>query len=381
MFDDCLPHTYPRRILLAVSGLSPQIVTETLYGLTVKQNPPFIPTEIWLITTLEGAHRARLSLLHPQEGYFHHFCREYGYPAITFTDEQIEVIRTPEGVELADIRSELHNEAAADTITRLVRQLTQDEACAIHASIAGGRKTMGYYLGYALSLFGRRQDRLSHVLVAEHYENHPDFYYPTRGSRVIHTRDNRPLDTQQATVLLADIPFLRLREDIPEPLLTGVSGFSETVNRAAALQRQTPHLTIHPDYTLEMGGERLNLQPSLVAFYLWIVQGALLYETPYAKPHEAEPERSYGASFFALYQQVRGELSDTDRTDKALKEEGMSYSYFNEKCSRVNGELERQLGKKAAAPYRIIRAGKRGASYYTVHLEREQIDGLERLGS
>ncbi len=379
MTDDRLPHTYPRRILLAVSGLSPQIVTETLYGLTVKQNPPFIPTEIWLITTLEGAHRARLSLLHPQEGYFHRFCRDYGYPAMTFTDQQIEVIRSAEGVELADIRSELHNEAAADTITRLVRQLTQDEACAIHASIAGGRKTMGYYLGYALSLFGRRQDRLSHVLVAEHYESHPDFYYPTRESRVIHTRDNRPLDTQQATVLLADIPFLRLREDIPDQLLTGASGFSETVNRAAALQQQIPHLTIHRDYTLRMGGEEVTLQPSLWAFYLWIVQGALLHETPYSKPHDADPDRHYSAAFLALYQQVRGEFSDTDRTDKVLAKEGMSGSYFGEKLSRVNKELEQQLGKRAAAPYQIVREGKRGASYYTVRLEREQIEGLEWL--
>jgi CRISPR-associated protein (TIGR02584 family) len=34
-------------------------------------------------------------------------------------------------------------------------------------SIAGGRKTMGFYAGYALSLYGRAQDRMSHVLVEE----------------------------------------------------------------------------------------------------------------------------------------------------------------------------------------------------------------------
>jgi CRISPR-associated protein (TIGR02584 family) len=28
----------------------------------------------------------------------------------------------------------------------------------------GERKTMGFYVGYALSLFGRAQDRLSHVI-------------------------------------------------------------------------------------------------------------------------------------------------------------------------------------------------------------------------
>jgi hypothetical protein len=33
------PTTYPRRVLLAVTGLSPQIVTETLYAIAVRGRP------------------------------------------------------------------------------------------------------------------------------------------------------------------------------------------------------------------------------------------------------------------------------------------------------------------------------------------------------
>ena len=57
------PERYPRRILLCVAGLSPQIVTETLYALTVIGEPRFVPTEIHLLTTAEGAERARLTVL------------------------------------------------------------------------------------------------------------------------------------------------------------------------------------------------------------------------------------------------------------------------------------------------------------------------------
>jgi len=57
-----------RKILLAVTGLSPQIVTETLYALAVGQDTPWIPDEIHLITSCEGAERARLSLLDPVAG-------------------------------------------------------------------------------------------------------------------------------------------------------------------------------------------------------------------------------------------------------------------------------------------------------------------------
>ena len=65
---------------------------------------------------------------------------------------------------LADIRDERDNAYAADQITKLIAMLTRDSERALHVSIAGGRKTLGFYAGYARSLLGRGQDRLSHVL-------------------------------------------------------------------------------------------------------------------------------------------------------------------------------------------------------------------------
>ena len=70
------PASYPRRILLAVCGLSPQIVTETLYALASAPEFPFVPTEVHLITTREGAQRAELSLLSDDLGWFHKLCAD-----------------------------------------------------------------------------------------------------------------------------------------------------------------------------------------------------------------------------------------------------------------------------------------------------------------
>ena len=69
---------YRHRILLVVTGLSPQVVTETIYALAVGHNPPFVPTEVQLLTTAEGAERARLSLLSEDPGWFGRLCRDYG---------------------------------------------------------------------------------------------------------------------------------------------------------------------------------------------------------------------------------------------------------------------------------------------------------------
>jgi CRISPR-associated protein (TIGR02584 family) len=76
------------------------------------------------------------------------------------------VIIGPDENPLEDIVTEADNVAVADFITEKVRAVTADPEASLHVSIAGGRKTMGFYLGYALSLFGRPQDRLSHVLVS-----------------------------------------------------------------------------------------------------------------------------------------------------------------------------------------------------------------------
>ncbi|QEP41827.1 TIGR02584 family CRISPR-associated protein [Ectothiorhodospiraceae bacterium BW-2] len=368
---------YTRRILLAVSGLSPQIVTETLYGLAINRDKPFIPTEIHLITTEEGAHRARLNLLHQQDGYFHRLCQEYELPSITFGESEIHTISDGAAL-LSDIRTETDNEIAADTITAIVRQLCNDPKSAIHASIAGGRKTMGYYLGYAMSLFGRTQDRLSHVLVQEHYESHKEFFYPTLHSRVIHTRDNRPLDTKDATVMLADIPFLRLREDIPESLLLGESGFAEIVNRTTRQQQQEPHLYLDQKRELYANEERLDLPPIDMAFYLWVIMMSDR-EGDLVKPHELEPEQAYSESFVPIYRWIYGDMDSTERTEKSLQQ-GMSQNFFSERVARINKRLREQLGKKVAdSGYIIFMAGKRGSGQYRAKIDLSQCRGFDNV--
>lgn len=236
----------PRRILLAVTGLTPQVVTETLYALACASEDPWIPDEIHLITTATGAENARLNLLPADKGWFHRLCRDYQLPPIHFPAENIHILRASDGAVLEDIRTQAQNTLAADFITETVRRLTSDEGSELHVSIAGGRKTMGYYLGYALSLYGRQQDRLSHVLVSDPYETNREFYYPTPYEHPIHSRRGDKeitIDARNAQVELAKIPFVRLRDGLPERLRQGKADFSQVVN-AANRALENPQLTL-----------------------------------------------------------------------------------------------------------------------------------------
>lgn len=365
------PHTYPKRILLAVSGMSPQIVTETLYALTVaEKDQPFIPTEIHLISTTTGKNRAVLELLHPQTGKFHQLCKDYGLEGIQFCAEQIYVISDKHGVLLDDIKTPEENEAAADFITQKVNELTRDNDSALHVSIAGGRKTMGYYLGYALSLFGRAQDRLSHVLVTDRYEGLREFFYPTPESHVIYDRDKNPLDTKTAEVILATIPFVRLRTGLPNFLLKGTASFSESI-RFARRAEGDPLLEIDlAKRCLTANGIAVPLTDINFAFYLWIIQETVFNKTSIKR--EVEANLDYSASFLTLYQELFSKAKDMDKTEATLKK-GMDVTWLSDRITKVKEAFEKALGKHGARPFLVLKNGKNNGITYALTLTAQQI--------
>lgn len=366
------PGRYSRRILLCVTGLSPQIITETLYALAVKQDPPWVPDEIHLIATAEAAERARLTLLSPEPGWFHRLCQDYGLNGVRFSGDTIHVLRDSAGAVLDDIRTPDHNESAADTITAVVRELTADGDSAVHASIAGGRKTMGFYLGYAMSLFGRPQDRLSHVLVSSPFEANQQFYYPTRESRVIYTPppEQRPLDTRDAQVTLAEIPFVRLRDDLQEALLEPGASFSAVVSQA---QRNLgpPELVLDRDSRqVRCGTTILNLAPADFAFLAWFAKRAVESKPGICRMRISHDEC---AGFLAEYEALYGEMDqEADTVHKALCR-GMDETYFDNRRTSLHKKLTRTLGKTGALPYLIESDKRRPLSCYALRLKPEQI--------
>ncbi|MER2518884.1 MAG: CRISPR-associated ring nuclease Csm6 [Candidatus Accumulibacter phosphatis] len=356
------PHAYPRRILVAVTGLSPQIVTETLYALAVAPSgAAFIPTEVHLITTRSGAEKARLALLSDEPGWFHRLCHDYALPAIHFTRDTIHVLEGADGKPLDDIRSPADNRRAADGITALIRQFTADPDCALHVSIAGGRKTMGFFVGYALSLYGRPQDQLSHVLVSEPFESSIGFYYPTPSSRVIEMPGGRLVDSAQAQVTLAELPFVSLRHGLPEALLTGLASYNETV--AAARSALAPaRLQIDlATRRVAAGGKVFSLPPAELALLSVFARRAQHGEEPLPAPAKELPDSDWKNRYLVELRWIAGPMKDLDETERALRK-GMDGGYFSAHLSKLKKILRRELGPAAEA-YLISDGGSRPRRY------------------
>ena len=359
--DNTRPATYPRRILLAVTGLSPQIVTETLHALAVGRENPFIPTEVHVITTAEGAERVRLALLSDKPGWFHRLRRDFGLPEIDFEERNIHVLRDAAGQALADIRSPEDNLACADFITEAVRELSADPDSALHVSIAGGRKTMGFFLGYALSLFGRPQDRLSHVLVSEPFENSWAFFYPTLYENIIETAGKALVDTRSARLSLAEIPFVSLRHGLPTALLDGSARFEDTVAAARASLGPARLVLDLNGRTVEAAGRRFSLPPSELAMLAVFARRALTGQPPLCAPHKDVPDAQWAARYLHELRLIVGPLGVIEEPERALSK-GMDGGYFSSRLSKLRKALRRELGP-AAGPYLVDDGGRKPRQY------------------
>ncbi len=365
----------PRRILLAVTGLTPQVVTETLYALACRTEPRWVPHEVHLITTALGADNARDNLLSPK-GWFHRLCTDYQLPPIEFPEANIHIVRDADGQPLEDIRTQAHNTQAADFITERVRLLTENPNSHLHVSIAGGRKTMGYYLGYALSLYGRPQDRLSHVLVSDPYEAKGQFYYPTPYEHWIDCgrgNEKNKKDARDAVVELADIPFVQLRDGLPESLRTGQASFTRVV-ATANRGMKTPQLVLDITRTLVWADDQeLKLSETEFLVLLWLAERAQREESA-----TEWSTREMAEEFIGVVKRVANPMSgNAERIENGFQDNQYVAiriaKYFEPHKSRINKLFEHTLGKLPAARYQITRSRDKDRTYYFLPLAPNQI--------
>jgi CRISPR-associated protein (TIGR02584 family) len=220
--------------LFAVSGMSPAIITETVWALAA-ESPPTIPDEVVVITTSRGEEDLGRDLLTPREDWegrsVWEFLRRDVFarcglaaksPHLQLAVRVIELADAETGIRRAapDLRSEEDNAAAADFIVHTLGAYTEAADSRVVASIAGGRKTMGALLYAAMSLIGREDDRVTHVLVSEPFETVRGFFYPGQPAQSLEARpfgrEAIPVIAAEARVEIADIPFVPLRNGFAE---------------------------------------------------------------------------------------------------------------------------------------------------------------------
>lgn len=383
-------HQTYREVLVFVVGTTPQIITETLYGLTQECQRPVFPKEIHIITTSSGKQKIEEELIAKER--LSGFLKEFGLPEMTLSEDSIHVIRGEEGQPLEDIREASHNEAVGDFIVNFIREKTQDMNARLHCSLAGGRKTMSFYLGVALQLFGRPWDKLYHVLVSPEFESHPEFYYKPQKNRALELKDSngkvvKRLHTKDAQISLAELPFVRLRDKIP---LDG-KGFKELVREG---QKEIDIASIQPSVRVNLsekvvyiGNIGIDMVPMQMVLYVNLLrrktEGCHFPEKPYCFDcNECFPylgDLSKKKAFEEMVKDYRRAYDPSSgRVEEFLrhweKKGGIDSDTLRQNISKINKTLKESIEDETLHPYFIITPiGKHGSKRYGIRVEKGKI--------
>ena len=276
-----------RKILIISGGASPAVVTETVWKL-FQRDPPFVPDAIHLVMTSHAESLCQRRGLLGADGKLAELFRAFGH---TYIEPQIDIplytSGPQEGQKTPDIRDETENILYGNLITRLVKTYAGQDDTQIHMSLAGGRKIMSWYAGAAMSLFGRAQDELSHVLVKspsgrpELIEFAKDFWWPGQPVNPVHFENRQTGEVIEVPIDGVDIDmpliaFVRLfptfGDDVMKLFPGGEIDLAKVVTALQELLDGRNVILVRKTRNLIAGKHVVHFEHQDFAFYLLLAE-------------------------------------------------------------------------------------------------------------
>lgn len=354
-----------KNILICVSGLTPQIVTETFYCLTVQKKIKI--DEVYIITTKRGRdvvigiddapHIPKTAL----KKELKNLCQKHKIKMPLFDNNDKHIITAKEeSLELSDIRTDKHNVLFPNRVCEFIRKISLDPDCTLYCSISGGRKTMGVHLAFALSLFGRENDKLLHVLTSE--ENEFKGFYP------INKNEAKALE-------ISEISFVRLRsfikKDEPdnEILAHNYKEIVDYTQKQLKLQSNKSKIILDIERReLSFNQAKKSLQPLLFLFYFHFVEAKLKNNKNYQVADFVDDKtRTDFIEYFQVY------YPNHYVKEKKWYSKGFSKEDFRSMRSNVNNCIKELIGDEDLAKQFIIDVDRiYGSSVYYIKAEKEK---------
>ena len=287
-----------RTILIAGMGTSPAILTETVWALA-HQKPAVVPDEIVVLTTRSGKDVLRSAVMSGTPSIWERLKAGLRKEKIDidgkllFGDASIRIIPDAQGTEAGDLRTGEDNLRAADFMLGQVRQYTESSDTVLLASIAGGRKTMSALLFSCMTLLGREDDRVYHVLIPPECEcgMEPPFFFPQRGVTHHLLDKGRPTGKKIASakigIELFEVPFVRMRGWYQENFKTIPPSYHTLISRVQTVAppaRTYPKIKIDAwSDTVWVDGNVYRLTPQEFAMLIVLANGVSDQEEVYRR--------------------------------------------------------------------------------------------------
>ncbi len=367
-----------KNILLSVCGLSPQVITEAIYGLFHEGRQVHA---VHVITTRQGKDRLYSGLFDPAYRRINHLLADFGLTPdnLDFSQANIHALKNSTGIEINDIISPEDNEVLLQTCLELAFRLTRQPDTAVWFLVAGGRKTMTSCLTLAAQLYGRPQDRILHVLVSPEFESCRDFWYPPRDSVMVELTDDKgqPFlkESCYAEIKLINIPFVSVREMLGDGLLDQPRPPAELMQ---AMIRETPKtLTINlTDGKIVFGGTEMDMHPAQLALYAFFAEQKknCRLNRPCSGCVDCYLDAATlinGTGISAMYNRIPGSRLISEMSDTGIS--SLSKENFNSYKSKIRKDLLNTFGQTHLTNLEITSKGGRPETRYGILLDRNRI--------
>lgn len=332
-------------ILICSVGLSPQVVTETLYALEQRR---WRPDRIVILTTRGGKEACEKQLLIQGGGLDQFRTHVNGHlPKPDF------VLASSDS---GDIETERELIKFASCAHQLLKNVCADPHTTLFLSLAGGRKASAVFLSLIMAVYGREQDRMFHVTTKPDMVSVPDFWFPTQ--RRIALPKGRSLEADDVEINLLEIPFPRFAnasataEDRFWDFLEGLSG------------QIHPRLVIGKEISWD--GEKLKIAPALAAWLRWLA-------TSEGVPRVGACRSDY----LSHYRHFAG----IGRTEQQLKRlpDPLDSEWIEEKANRIV-KLGKDCGIAPNGKKLVLREGEPGRAIYRLALDPIDVHIVQGTG-
>ena len=245
-----------KKIVLVVGmGTSPAVMTETVWALA-HQAEPVVPDEIVVITTKSGKDALRAAIMSGAPSVWNRLKNALAKEKIAidgklvFGDTSIRVIPDADGNEVSDLRTGTDNMRAADFMLGELRKYTADSATTVLCSIAGGRKTMSALLFSCMSLLGRGDDKVYHVLLPTEFEcgTEPPFFFPEPGVTYISKKTEKKYRANKVQSELFEVPFVRMRGWYQDKFKSEPPSYKSLISK---VQSVAPPAVVYPEIEID----------------------------------------------------------------------------------------------------------------------------------
>lgn len=273
-----------RTVLVAGMGTSPAVLTETVWALA-HQKPSVVPDEIVVLTTRPGKDKLRREIFDGRSNVWGRMCESLRNEKIdiegrlVFGDTSIRVMPDAQGNGIADLRSGEDNLRAADFMLQQLRQYTESSDTVVLASIAGGRKTMSALLFSCMTLLGREDDKVFHVLLPSEFEGgvEPPMFYPVEGVTYVNRLTGKKYKGDSFRSELFEVPFVRMRGWYLEKFKSIPPSYRTLVTR---LQAVAPPAVSYPEIEIDawngwgtLNGQQVAMSRPCFALLIWLASG------------------------------------------------------------------------------------------------------------